>query len=177
VKSKNCPSISALMGVVAMPQSKNIDLSGLKDVILGEKPSIFPLTIGWWIVLSIVFIGLFITFLYVKKRFFPSPYEYALDELKRIKKQTIMPVEVGKELSKLLKRVAIFKFGREEVSLLTDDEWAKFLRTNGKNFLTPDEADFIAQSTWMPPQKDIAISLENLYTHTKDWIKFVLKEK
>lgn len=177
MKLKNCSSISSLMMAVATPHPKNIDLSGLKDVILGEKPSIFPLAIGWWIVLCVVLVGLFVTFLYVKKRFFPTPYEYALEELKRIKKHTVTPIEVGKELSKLLKRVAIFKFGREDVSLLTDDEWAAFLRENGKNFLTPDEANFIAQSTWMPPQKDIAISIENLYTHTKDWIKFALKEK
>lgn len=168
---------SVLFATAVMPYPKDLDLSGLKDVILGEKPSIFPLATGWWIILSVFLLLSVALIVYIKRRFFPSAYVYALQELKKIEKQPLRPVEVGKEISKLLKRVAIFKFGRENVSLLTDVEWAAFLKNNGKNILSNKEADFIAKSTWMPPQKDIAISIGNLYTHTKEWIKFVLKEK
>ena len=168
---------SFLMATAVMPYPKDLDLSGLKDVILGERPSIFPLASGWWIVMGAFLLLTVALLVYIKRRFFPSAYEYALQELKKIEKQLLTPVEVGKEISKLLKRVAIFKFGRENVSLLTDAEWASFLKRNGKNMLSSKEADFIAKSTWMPPQKDIAISIESLYTHTKEWIKFVLKEK
>ena len=174
---KHYQSIVPLFVTVATPYPKNLDLSGLKDVILGEKPPIFPLTIGWWIVLFVVFLLLFVVFFCVKKRFFPTPCAYALQELKKIENASLTPVEAGKEISKLLKRVSIFKFGREEVALLTDDEWAFFLKNKGHLFFSDEEADFVAKSTWMPPQKDIAISLDSLYTHTREWIKVVMKEK
>ena len=168
---------SVLFATAVLPYPKDLDLSGLKDVILGERPSVFPLAIGWWIVLSVFLLLLVGAIIYVKRRFFPSACLYALQELKKIEKKSLTSVETGKEISKLLKRVAIFKFGRENVSLLTDVEWALFLKNSGQNIFSNKEADFIAKSTWMPPQKDVAISIGSLYTHTKDWIKFVLKEK
>lgn len=177
MKKNTCQYIISLFTAVAKPYPKDLDLSGLKDVILSEQPSLFPPAIGWWFVLCVFFITFFVTVFYVKRRFFPSAYVYALNELKKIKKVALTKTEVGKEISKLLKRVSIYKFGREEVSLLTDDEWAKFLKENGRDVFSQEELDFIVKSTWMPPQKEIAISFESLYNHTQEWIKFVLKGK
>lgn len=162
---------------VVMPDTKDMDLSGLKDVILSPTPPIFPLAIGWWF-LVLFFLILLIGFcFYVKYRYFPSPYIYTLRELDRIKDKKLSLVQTGVEISKLLKRVSIFKYGREGIANLSDKEWCLFLIEKGRGALSEKEADFIAQSSWMPPKKDIAFSLETLYTHTREWIKVVLKGK
>ena len=155
---------------------KNMDLSGLKDVILMDKPSFFPPAPGWIMVFCLGLIFLLAVLYYIKKRYFPTPYEYALKELELIRKKNLTPVGVGIEISKLLKRVAIFRFGRENVADLSGKDWKQFLKEKGKKIFDSKEADFIAQSAWMPLQKEIAIPIESLYTHTKEWIKVVLKD-
>lgn len=168
--------VKALFSTIAMPNIDELDLSGLKDVILSEKPDFFPPAIGWWFVFAFLFFILVFIFCYVKKKYFPSPYAYAMNELKHLKEQNLLPVKVGVNISKLLKRVAIFKFGREEVSVLTDNDWSLFLLEKGRHIFSKEETDFIAKSAWMPPKKDIAIDLRCLYTHTKEWIKYILKK-
>ena len=168
-------SFVPILSMSVMPDFKDADLSGLKDVILGEKPSVFPLPIGWWCVvffLCVITIGLI---WYIKYRFFPSAKVYALRELNVLKKQNLSIVELGSELSKLLKRVAILKYGRENVAALTDKEWGDFLNEKGRDIFSKKEINFIQKAAWMPPQKEIAISTDSLYNHTKEWIKYILK--
>ena len=62
-------------------KAKEIDLSGLKDVILGEKPSLFPLPIGWWIVIGFIVILLIISLFLIKRKLFPSSYLYTKNEI------------------------------------------------------------------------------------------------
>ena len=168
-------SFVPVLNMAVMPDLKDVDLSGMKDVILGEKPSIFPLSIGWWIVLILLCLGVFAFVWYIKWRFFPTPRVYALRELEDLKKQNLSMVEIGSELSKLLKRVAILKYGRENVASLTDTEWGTFLNEKGNNIFSKKELNFIQKVAWMPPQKEIAISKDSLYNHTKEWIKYILK--
>lgn len=169
--------LKSLFSLTVLPNAEKLDLSGMKDVILLDKPPFFPPAIGWWIVFGLLILGLLVFFWYVKKRYFPSPYAYAIYELNNLKKQNLSPVEVGVSISKLLKRVAIFKYGRETVSPLADKEWSHFLLEKGNHIFSKEEANFIAKSAWMPPKKDIAIDFGCLYTHTKAWIQYTLKRE
>lgn len=170
-------SIAPILGVVAAPEFKDMDLSGLKDVILSEKPSLFPLPVGWICLLILFFVLACCVLWYIKYRFFPSPYAYAIRELDSLKTKNLTLVETGAEISKLLKRVAILKFGREQVAELSDKEWGDFLMKKGKDIFSKKEINFIQKAAWMPPEKEIAISKDSLYNHTKEWIKFILKGK
>ncbi len=167
----------AFFSALPVMNTKDVDLSGLKDVILPPTPPIFPLAIGWWVLLLILFFLLCGLAFYIKYRFFPSACVYALRELNSLKVKGLTTVKVGVEISTLLKRVAIFRFGREAVADLSDAEWGAFLKEKGKDIFSQKEIDFIVKSSWMPPKKDVAISLENLYSHTRMWIKSILKEK
>lgn len=153
------------------------DLSGLKDVILGQKPSIFPLATGWWILITISFIVIICGIILCKRHFFPSPYFYTIKEIDSLKKRKLSTVQIAKELSKILKRVAILKFGREETANLSNAEWAKFLKEKSKKKVPEDIAELIAKATFLPPEKDVAISSKSLYTYAKNWVKTVLKGK
>lgn len=157
--------------------AKEIDLSGLKDVILGEKPSIFPLPTGWILVcLSIILIFILTVYL-IKIKFFPSPYLYTKKEIDALKKQHLTPVQTAKELSKILKRVAILKFGPEQTASLSHQEWKNFLKEKSFNPNQTKEIDLISKATFLPPEKDVAITSKSLYTYAEKWVKTVLKGK
>ncbi|MBO7244140.1 MAG: DUF4381 domain-containing protein [Alphaproteobacteria bacterium] len=157
--------------------SKEPDLSGLKDVILGEKPSLFPLPIGWWCIIGSILVIILISAFIAKRKLFPSAYFYTQAEIKKLKKQNLTPVQTGKELSKILKRVAILKFGQEQVASLSHQDWKKFLQNKSHDPKQTKEIDFISKAAFLPPEKDVAISNKSLYTYAEKWVKTVLKGK
>lgn len=156
-------------------KAKEIDLSGLKDVILGEKPSLFPLPIGWWIVIGFIVILLIISLFLIKRKLFPSSYLYTKNEINALKRKNLTTVQIAKELSKILKRVAILKFGQEQVASLSHQEWKKFLKEKSHDKNQTKEIDFISKATFLPPEKEVAISNKSLYTYAEKWVKTVLK--
>lgn len=159
---------------VGVMSSEHLDLSGLKDVILPIKPALFPLAWGWWILGIALLFLLFILWSLVRY-FYPTPHTYALRLLKELEKKKLPPAATGKELSKLLKRVALACFPRETVAHLTEKEWSHFLQSQGNGILSQEEADFIAFSTYMPPQKFIAFNEKKVYTAVHKWIDFIFK--
>lgn len=152
-----------------------VSLDGLKDVINIPKPSFFPPAIGW----QIVFISsviLTIILFFILYRYLKSPKRYALLLLKEIEEKDLDMRDLGVALSQLLKRVALFCFEKEKVASLSAQEWSLFLQNTAPDIFSRIETDFIAQSAWLPPKKDVAISKKTLYTHTRNWIFFVFKE-
>ncbi len=153
------------------------DLSGLKDVILGQKPSLFPLPIGWWCVIILCCLLLFCFFFLIKRTFFPSTYLYTKKEIDALKKKNLTPVQTAKELSKILKRIAILKFGSEQTASLTHQEWKKFLKDKSHDPSLTKEIDLISKASFLPPEKNVAISNKCLYNYAEKWAKTVLKGK
>ena len=155
--------------------AKEPDLSGLKDVILGEKPPLFPLPIGWWIIIGLLIVAIITSVFIIKIKFFPSAYTYTLKEIAALKRKNLTPVQSAKEISKILKRVAILKFGQEQVAALSHQEWKNFLKEKSPNSKQTKEIDFISKAAFLPPEKDVAISNKSLYTYAEKWVKAVLK--
>ncbi len=155
--------------------AKEPDLSGLKDVILGEKPSLFPLPVGWWIIICLLIIILITTIFIIKTKLFPSVYSYTLKEISILKRKNLTTVQSAKEISKILKRVAILKFGPEQVAALSHQEWKNFLKEKSHDPKQTKEIDFISKAAFLPPEKDVAISNKSLYTYAEKWVKAVLK--
>lgn len=156
---------------------KNIDLSPLKDAIAYSKPDFFPLAIGWWIVLFSLIVFTILLFFIVKYYLQSNPKVHAFKILNRIYSKNLTPAQMGVEISKLLKRIAIYKFGRESTASLSDTEWRIFIDNMAPSVFPNKILLFITSASWAPPQNKVAISKEDLYNSTKKWINSVFKEK
>ncbi len=158
-----------------LPANPTVDLSGLRDVHALAEPSLFPPAIGWWIVAGII-LGVFILAGTWYRFYYQSSKQYALRLLRQIFRDRLPTVTIGKEIGKLLKRVALVCFPRADVASLSGDEWAVFLYEQGGQTLSQEQAKFIAETAYMPIEKTIAIDEKRLYTATRKWIKFVYKK-
>ena len=153
-----------------------IDLSGLKDIIVPVKPDFFPPPIGWWIVILGILVGILVLIGYGVHRYF-SPLSYALRELKKEYRQAQKPVRFATNVSKLLKRAAILKFGPEKVGALSDEMWERFLSLQSHGKIASDVIKFIAFSTYLPDNQKKAISDKVIYEAAKVLLKNILKDK
>lgn len=152
-----------------------IDLSGLKDIIIPTKPDIFPPAIGWWIVgLAGIILVLLGTWLFIHYYFAPLPY--ALRELKK-HRSAQSSVILAKEVSKLLKRAAILKFGATKIATLSDETWIRFLSAHAHAKIAPDIIKMIAYSSYLPDNKKSDISAHKIYIAARYLLKNILKDK
>lgn len=155
----------------------NLDLSQLRGLHMPLEPDFFPLAVGWWIAL-IAFIVVLIASISLAFHFWFAPKRQALHELEQLRLEYAQKnVIFAKEVSKLLKRVAILKWGRDEVANLSGPQWSAFLLEKGNKTLTFNQANLIAYSTYLPPSSVEPISVKELNQATVKWIKHVLKEK
>ena len=155
----------------------SIDLSGLRGLHLPLEPDFFPLAIGWWIALLCMLLLIIIS---ISLGFYIwlNPMRQALRELKRIyQMHPKNNIAFSKEVSKLLKRVAILKIGREQVAQLSGPDWAAFLKKYGAKTMTFNQANLIAYSTYLPPSATEPISVKELNAVVQKWIKHIFKGK
>ena len=155
---------------------RQIDVSGLRDIVEPIKPDFFPPAIGWWIVM----VGGIICFLIligVWVHYYFSPLSYALRELKKDYRQGQKPVRFAKNVSKLLKRAAILKYGRERVAALSDETWMRFLSGQSHGKMDVEIIKFIAFSTYLPDNQEQKVSDKMIYDATKILLKNILKDK
>ncbi|MBR5129647.1 MAG: DUF4381 domain-containing protein [Alphaproteobacteria bacterium] len=155
---------------------EQIDLSGLKDIVVPVKPDFFPLAIGWWIVIIAVIILILVLIGFWVHYYF-SPLSYALRELKKdyhhIKKKGCF----AKSVSKLLKRASILKYGREKVASLSDEMWMRFLSQQSHGKIKLDVIKFIAFSSYLPDNQTQVVSDKKIYDAAKILVKNILKDK
>lgn len=140
-----------------------IDLSLLKDVKMPFEPSLFPLATGWWIVFIVFALVCLLGSILAMRSYF-SAKSYALRHLNAIKEAGLSDTEFAREASKLLKRVALLKFGSAAVAKLSDKKWGQFLlkHTDGTD-LTEQQANFIAFSAYLPEDTQEKITATELY--------------
>jgi len=139
-----------------------VDLSGLRDIHLPKEPSWWPLAIGWWIVIGGVMIALMIGGIIFLK-WYRHPRQYALRELKKTYTESPNIVLLARQISILLKRIALMQYPRTKVATLSDEKWVHFLmQKTGKTF-TEAQLNLLAEATYMP-EKDLSFDdPENLY--------------
>ena len=147
-----------------------IDLSGLKDIRLPIEPSFWPLAKGWYLLfISIVILSILIFIFW--KIYQNKPLPYALRELKKIKNENSN--QSLKELSQLLKRVAMAKFGRDAIAPLHEDEWQEFILSVAPDVFTVKQAEQLAYTVYNPNKK---IADKKILISAEKWIKKVLKK-
>ncbi len=152
-----------------------IDLSGLRDLHLMTEPDFWPLATGWWILLGGLFAGVLLILLgYVLWR--KRPAVYAARKVDKFTRFLSDDLAYLKELSTLLKRVAIAADGREKTAALTEDKWQNFLLHRATQTFTEKEAELIAFAPYLT-ELQTPLNRPLLATHTKLWIKKVFKNK
>ena len=152
-----------------------IDLSGLRDIHLPIKPDFWPLATGWWVTIAggiVLLIAVIVLF----RIWHDLPVVYAVRKLKKINNDKNNDLAYLKEVSALLKRVAIKAYGRPAVAPLSDQTWQDFLLQSAPYTLTQAQAHLLAFAIYEPlPRKPIDRAL--LTKNAESWIKKVLKNK
>lgn len=152
-----------------------IDLSGLRDLHLLDKPSLWPLATGWWIVVGILILALIIALISFMI-WHNKPSVYAARKARHMAEDIKNDLEYLKNISHLLKRVAIAAYGRPKIAPLSDEKWQNFLISAAPDTLTKNEAHLIAFAPYENKLKH-RVSRDNLTNHCLLWIKKVLKNK
>ncbi len=106
-------------------------LSGLKDIHLPPPVGWWPPAPGWWLLAALGLLVLYSAWrIWRKRRRRRALHDEALAELAAIRASYSSsgdPRRLARELSRLLRRVAISRFPREEVAGLVGDDWLAFL--------------------------------------------------
>lgn len=144
-------------------------LSQLKDIHLPDKVSVWPLTIGWYLlfIIFIALVGLMIFLWYknIKKHHLKKIVLQRLNEL-----QECTPNHaIAEELSMLLRRSALATFPRKQVASLHGEDWLNFLDK------TADTDEFTKGAGRLlivfPYQGKKQLIPEDLFLLIKDWVK------
>ena len=151
---------------------QNIDLSGLRDIHIPLQPNIFPLALGWWILIILLIVTYFVIFSKTH-----SLKRQVWREYKKISKIE-NNIKLLKEMNRLAKRVAIVRFGREKIAHLYEDEWVVFMNSLLQNEIFSNEyIDLLHKSMYA---KNYKISDElriHILQDYKKWLKTAIKKQ
>lgn len=110
-------------------------LPQLKDIHLPTDPSIWPLALGWWLLMAILS-GLIVwLFFVIRKYFYKKQYNRMLfDELTKLEKKLKQSPDKSlvAETNILLRRIALAYYPNDDIASLTGADWLKFLDESGK---------------------------------------------
>lgn len=107
-------------------------LQGLRGLHLPPPVSAWPPAPGWWILGGLVLL-LLLTMYLLWRRYRRRAYRRAaLRQLKQMREAANQGQAVLSDLSVLLRRVAISRYGRQQVAVLHGDEWLAFLDRTGR---------------------------------------------
>lgn len=147
-------------------------LSSLKPLHLPNAVSIFPLAIGWYLLLALIIIGIIITISYFVLR------------QKKLKKQVYQLLaeiqnhatpdnhnQVIAQVSILLKRVARLKFPKHKPENLFGEDWLIFLDKTGA---TKDFTKGSGRVLLNIYKNNSMINTNELFALTRKWLGRVL---
>lgn len=150
-------------------------LSELKDITVPVRPDFWPPAVGWWVVGLLILLGIIGAVVVVGRLWYMRPKAYALRELKKIYSASDNPVLFAKQVSNLLKRVALYCYPRQKIAALSDKKWSSFLSKKAK--IPADSANFIALSVYFADNKSSDQSIDNLYSVVQSGIKSLFERK
>ena len=151
---------------------QGIDLSGLRDIHLPAVPSLWPLPNIFWIFLLTVIIVIVSGCWGWRKKHQLTAKKYANREVESITKRfSGNTYQIAVELSLLMRRIALMKYPRGEVSTLTGRSWRQFLeKTTKKPVFKGEAGDIIETVMFIPPDQFKHKNITALITAAKEWI-------
>lgn len=152
-----------------------IDLSGLRDIHLLNKPDFWPLAYGWWILLGLILLT-FLLGIFLYRMWHNRPDRYAIRKINDLDATYQDDLLYLKAVSSLLKRVAILADGRKKIAVLSGDSWQHYLQNRVSDCLTKHEAYQIAFAPYLVNLKS-PVQRSLLRQHLALWVKKVLKNK
>lgn len=153
-------------------QPQGIDLSGLKDIHLPAVPSLWPLPAVFWIVLAALLCCIFLArWIWIKKHQLTAK-KYANREVESITKRfSENSYKTATELSLLMRRIALMKYPRQDVSGLTGKTWRQFLeKTTKKPVFKGEAGDIVETVMFIPPDQFKNKNVAALVAAAKEWI-------
>lgn len=152
------------------------DLS-LRDIHLPAEIGWWPLAWGWWLVIGLLVIGLVLLGWWLltrrshrPKRINLSAQTSALQELDRIEQNYRNdPLGLVRELSVLLRRIAISLYGRRSVAGLTGISWLKFLDQQGGSPVFSQR--FQQALTELPYRAQGSADVSALVQEVRQWLR------
>lgn len=134
----------------------------------------FPLAIGWWVLIALVFISLSFLACYLFKRYQKN---YAKKEALQLLKKYQMAyaqnadnILIAQQLMELIRRISLFYYPRAKVAGLTGQQFIDFLNQTSENI---DFSPYKELLVSLPYQATIqnAIDLTPLIEAIEKWIK------
>ena len=155
-----------------MMNSGNDPLAQLHPLIEPAAPSLWPLAIGWWLVIATVAISVVLTALWWRRRYrLLGIRRVALSELDKLSalrnEQTSQ--RYVQQLNQLLKRVARHYYP-PITTTLSGDAWLDFLHRSGGKALTNIDPNPLRDGPYRPVDWQTT-ELEQLHARARDWIK------
>lgn len=153
-------------------QPQRIDLSGLKDIHLPALPPLWPLPAVFWIVLTALICCIFLArWAWIKKHELTAR-KYANREVESITNRFRgNSYKTATELSLLMRRIALMKYTRGDVSALTGKTWRQFLeKTTKKPVFKGEAGDIVETVMFIPPDQFKYKDIAPLVAAAKEWI-------
>jgi hypothetical protein len=154
-----------------MTGTHNDALQGLRDIHLPAPVSFWPPAPGWWL-LALVIVLLLVTTLWLWKRYRRTAYRRAalkeLQKLQQALQQGQADTPIIAELSILLRRVAISRYGRQQVAALNGRAWLEFLDRTGRTTHFSTQGHALLEA---PYRRHIAKQAEPLLTLAQRWLQ------
>lgn len=107
----------------------------LKDIHLPPEPSFWPPAIGWWLVLLLFILTIIGVFFIWAKHKRGAPRREAQQLLDEIEKNYLSDndtVVYVSEINKLIRRVAMQAFSRQQCAGKSGEKWLEFLQQHSK---------------------------------------------
>jgi len=156
-----------------------IDQLPLEDIITPAGVSVWPLAIGWWLLLLIASALVFFAITYY--RAYRKKWGYRVEALQLLeltinnwKEKTINDELAIKELLTILKRTAISAYseknknGTKNLEALYGKEWLQLLQRQAPNIKSSLEIDEIISASQYQKKSDCSPLI--LYKFCKEWI-------
>lgn len=152
-------------------------LERLQDIDGLDAISVWPLAIGWWVVIifGIVLISAFSIYLFYRLAFKRSWRNDTLKKLAELEKKlsSSNARETIITLSEYLRRIALRRFSRQECAGLTGKEWLKWLSLHDpKQFDWENKGKIIIEVPYAPSSGVLQIyQIKELIQAVRYWVR------
>lgn len=145
----------------------------LRDIHLPEPVSWWPLATGWWLLLGLLVVMALLPFVmrYLRRRRSRPDYKrQALEMFRSIRQsEATNSVQQLRDISQLLRRVALSYLPRQQVASLTGQEWiAQLNQLVSETIFDEEDTTLISQASYRP---QVDFDRGALLDRCEQWIK------